>query len=123
MKFIKTSRFIFLVITMYALAVNVHAKKAFDNSDPIFMIEACKEVVEIYKSKDEKRFLASQRTSLAEAMRAGYCIGALQQITCNNRFSKRNWMVAAKSIAQLNVNLRENKVLKPLDILAHGACQ
>ncbi len=123
MKLYKTSRFIFLVLTICTLTVNVYAKKAFDNSDPIFMIESCKEVVEIYKAKGEKRFMASQRTSLAEAMRAGYCIGALQQITCRNRFSKRNWMVAAKSIAQLDVNLRENQVLKPLDILAHGACQ
>lgn len=100
-----------------------YAKKAFDKTDPIFMIEACKEVMEIYKARDEKRFMASQRTSLAEAMRAGYCIGALQQMNCRNRHSTNHWMKAAQLIAQLDVNLRDNQILKPFDILAHGACQ
>ena len=99
------------------------AKGNFDRPGNELVIQSCKEVVEIYKSRDEKRLLASQTTSLSEAMRAGYCIGLLATTGCQSRFMKSNWLDAAKRIAELNPALDENKRASLADVLAYGACQ
>ena len=51
------------------------AKGSFNKPDNELVIKSCKEVLEIYKSRNKKRLLASQTTSLSEAMYAGYCFG------------------------------------------------
>lgn len=98
------------------------AKGNFDRPDNELVIQSCKEVVEIYKSRDEKRLLASQTTSLSEAMRAGYCIGLLATASCQSSFMKSNWLDAAKRIAELDPTLEENQRAKLGNVLAYGAC-
>jgi hypothetical protein len=98
------------------------AKENFTRPDSELVIKSCKEVVEIYKSRDEKRLLASQTTSLIEALRAGYCIGLLSSTSCESKYRKTNWFIAAKRIAELDPSLKENHHASPDDVLAYGAC-
>ncbi|MET4161266.1 hypothetical protein ABIE61_001098 [Marinobacterium sp. MBR-111] len=65
------------------------------------LIESCGELVSIYKSRNEKRLLAAQTTSLAESLRAGYCIGVLQENARQQRYCQRNWFERATLIAQM----------------------
>ncbi|MBR9883491.1 MAG: hypothetical protein GYB21_07460 [Oceanospirillales bacterium] len=65
------------------------------------LVESCGELISIYKSRTEKRLLAAQTTSLAESLRAGYCIGVLQEYARANRFCRRSWFERATLIAQI----------------------
>lgn len=65
------------------------------------LIDSCGELVSIYKSRNEKRLLAAQTTSLAESLRAGYCIGVLQENARQQRYCRHNWFERATLIAQM----------------------
>lgn len=101
-------KFSYIALIMALLAAPVSAKEAlFGKDDAQFLVDSCREVVEIFKQRDETSFLASQRTSLAESMRAGYCIGVLQQYSksakssyCN--YTRSNWFEMAKAIAAVS---------------------
>jgi len=90
------------------LSLSVQAKEApFGKNDAQFLVESCREVVEIFKKRDETSFLAAQRTSLTEGMRAGYCIGVLQQYSKSARsgycnYTRSNWFEMAKAIAAVS---------------------
>ncbi|BBB29879.1 hypothetical protein [Neptunomonas japonica] len=62
--------------------------------------DSCAELVNIYKSHKEQRFLAAQTTSLSEGLRAGYCLGVLEQYSKNHYRCRSNWFKRAKFIAQ-----------------------
>nr|WP_067297733.1 hypothetical protein [Marinobacterium profundum] len=84
-------------------------EQPFNGNDSQFLIESCREVVEIFSRRDEKHMLAAVSTSLSEAMRAGYCIGVVQQYRndgpdCRNRYSSRDWFTVARLIAELPVS-------------------
>ncbi|WP_157822840.1 hypothetical protein [Shewanella sp. ALD9] len=90
------------------MIVPAHAKPLPFSDDAEFLVQACQEAVSIYKSRDEKALLASVRTSSSEAMRAGYCIGVLQQYIRQNsscgysRYRKTNWYPIALLIADVS---------------------
>ncbi|TCK09133.1 hypothetical protein [Marinobacterium mangrovicola] len=65
------------------------------------LVESCGELIGIYKSHTEKRLLAAQTTSLAESLRAGYCIGVLEENARKNRYCRRSWFERASLIAQV----------------------
>jgi len=111
-----------LIMPLFFVAQNTVANEKFGSPNPEFIIRSCQEVVEIYKARDEKRFMASQRTSLAEAMRAGYCLGLLAMTSCKRGYYKKDWMIAAKRIGELSPDLDANQNAKSIDILGHGAC-
>jgi len=104
------------------LSLPTFAKGSFGRPDSALVIKSCKEVVEIYKSRDEKRLLASQTTSLSEALRAGYCIGLLTSTNCELDYRKTTWLIAAQRIAELDPNLNGNQKASFGDVLSHGAC-
>jgi len=103
------AKFSYIALIIAFLALPVSAKEAlFDKDDAQFLVDSCREVVEIFKQRDETSFLASQRTSLAESMRAGYCIGVLQQYSKSARtgycnYTRSNWFEMAKAIAAVSM--------------------
>lgn len=113
-----TYKKIIIICAFISLSVvmPVKAKQALFGDDGEFLVQACQEAVSVYKSRDEQRQLSSVRTSMSEAMRAGYCIGVLQQYikqnsTCSySRYRKSNWYTLAQSIADISfgVNAWEN---------------
>ncbi|WP_351078633.1 hypothetical protein [Shewanella sp. CAL98-MNA-CIBAN-0140] len=88
--------------------VPAHAKPLPFSDDAEFLVQACQEAVSVYKSRDEKALLAAVRTSSSEALRAGYCIGVLQQYIRQNsscgysRYLRSNWYPIAESIANIS---------------------
>jgi len=55
------------------------ARDLYSGTDAAFLQRSCGELVKIYETRDQRSFLAAQLTSLSEAMRAGYCIGTIQE--------------------------------------------
>ncbi|GGO77593.1 hypothetical protein GCM10011348_07500 [Marinobacterium nitratireducens] len=99
-------------VTVLALGFGLTAEareQPFSGNDPQFLIESCREVVEIFSRRDEQNMLAAVSTSLSEAMRAGYCIGVVQQYRsegpgCRYGYSSKDWFTAARFLAELPVN-------------------
>ena len=58
----------------------------------LFLQSPCREVIEIFNKKQETGKYAALHTLMSGAMRAGYCIGILQQFInsspcCRNEYS------------------------------------
>jgi hypothetical protein len=67
------------------------------------LVQGCSELTGIYKTKDEKRLLAAQMTSLSEAVRAGYCRGVIDEYRRSEGYydcGHVDWMQQASYIAQ-----------------------
>ncbi len=99
-----------------------YARGVFDNNSALLLVKSCREVLEIFKSRDEKKFLAAQRTSLSEAMRAGYCIGAVQNFNCESSRKYGNWLVKARSIAAVPNTDEDLELYTQVDVLNQFVC-
>lgn len=66
----KPLMFALLLVSPFALA------KPVPNSG-VQLVEACQELVTIYEKHDEQKTLAGWRTSVSEALQAGYCRGVV----------------------------------------------
>lgn len=64
------------------------------------LVESCSELVNIYASKNEQHLLAAQTTSLSESLRAGYCLGVLEQYAKSEYSCRSNWFRRAEFIAK-----------------------
>ncbi|RUO45948.1 hypothetical protein [Pseudidiomarina donghaiensis] len=98
------------------------AKGTFEKPDAAFLINACQAVTEIYNAHNEKRFLASQTTSLADAMRAGYCLGVMKQYQCR-QMGKYSLFESARRIAILDDEGSDNIHTSVDRILRQGVCR
>ena len=81
-----------------------------------FLIGACQEVVEIYNARGEGKFIASQRTSLNEGIKAGYCLGVVSQ-HCDG--FRGNVIKIATRIA--NISLVDSKGMSTSSLLRKAA--
>lgn len=121
------AKFSSIVMIIAFLAAPVSAKEAlFDKNDAQFLVDSCREVVEIFKQRDETSFLASQRTSLAESMRAGYCIGVLQQYSKRSqpcRYMRSDWFSTAKAIAEVSLPKAELVGVSTDKLLKEAYCE
>lgn len=95
--------FALFAIIVFFRPFDAVAKGSFESPDTEFLIRACQAVTEIYNAHDEKRFLASQRTSLSDAMRAGYCLGMMEQFQCGFR-GKYSLFEGARRVATLSAD-------------------
>lgn len=111
---------IVLLIALTSTATN--AKGSFEKPDAEFLINACQAVTDIYNAHNEKRFLASQTTSLADAMRAGYCLGVMEQYQCQ-RMRKYSLFESARRIAILDEDSADNRYTSVDRILKQGVCR
>ena len=124
----KIAKLVCLLMSMMVIQ-NVSAKvNPFDSNDGKFLINSCQEAIEIFKNRSEKRLLAAQMTSVSEAMRAGFCIGVLEQYSkshsCSNRYSGRsNWYQMAEVIANQPYQVNEYSYgVSPSRILEKAYC-
>jgi hypothetical protein len=102
---------LFLLITLFLASNSAFSKEApFQLKDSAFLIQSCGEAIEIFASQEKTGYLAAYRTSLSEAMRAGYCIGVIEHFTevyveyCGR---SSGWFEHAKSIASLELTQQE----------------
>lgn len=111
-----------IVLLMVFTSTKTNAKGSFEKPDAEFLIDACQAVTEIYNAHNEKRFLASQTTSLADAMRAGYCLGVMEQYQCR-RMEKYSLFESARRIASLDEDAADNRYTSVDRILQQGICR
>lgn len=116
------------VCLLMTLSVSSHisAKESlFAKDDALFLVSSCQEVMEVFKRRDETSFMAGQRTSLSEAMRAGYCIGVLQQyseVSPYCRYGRNNWYQMAQVIAEIQLTPEQLQNTSAKSILREAYC-
>lgn len=104
----------------------LYAKEApfkYRNAD--FLIQSCQEAVDVFSSDDETGYLAAYRTSLSEALRAGYCIGVLEQFSdaySEYCIGNTGWFENAKRIAAVNLSATDSRNMGTMDLLEKYAC-
>lgn len=82
---------------------------------PLPLVESCVELVNIYESKNSQRLLAAQTTSLSESLRAGYCLGVIEQYAKSKYRCRSNWFRRAEFIASYSQETHppsERKILE-----------
>lgn len=114
--------FMFLLGTLSSTTVNARTTFGEENAD--FLVQSCKAATEIFNARDEKRFMAAQRTSLSDALRAGYCLGALEQVECSWQASLEfSTYEAAREIAAMEYQPNQVRGVTADELLRWGACQ
>jgi hypothetical protein len=104
----------------------IFAKESpFQYRDANLLIQSCQEAVDVFSSHEKTGYLAAYRTSLSEALRAGYCIGVLEQFSdayereCGGN---SGWFENAQRIASLTLTQRESATTSTFEILEEYAC-
>ncbi|GLX65120.1 hypothetical protein KMU_31620 [Proteus vulgaris] len=97
---------LFITLFLYFVPSQASAKS-------LSLVESCTELMKIYKYKDEKYLLASQMTSLSEGLRAGYCLGVIEQYAKTQSSCRSDWFKRAQFIASyaLEENLPSDEYL------------
>ena len=115
-------KFIFYCTMIGSIYSVAHADN-FSSSDSKMLIESCREAVKLFADRDRPNFTAGLTTSLSEAMRAGYCIGMIEQYLamtgrCNGLVN--SWKPAAELIAQQNENIVHTVPQRLIEVNACG---
>lgn len=63
------------------------------------LITSCKELLRVYAKRDEQHLLAGLTTSTADALRAGYCRGVLNEFRRTHSCAQNDWFAQATHIA------------------------
>lgn len=87
----------FLKITTVTIVLGFTSSIA--SATTLSLVESCAELMEIYVSKNEKSLWAAQTTSLSEGLRAGYCLGVIEQYAKSTANCKADWFKSAEFIA------------------------
>ncbi|UKA11943.1 hypothetical protein WAX86_19455 [Photobacterium damselae subsp. damselae] len=99
---------LFIVIFLMILSTSSIAKS-------LSLVDSCTDLINIYDSKESQRLLAAQTTSLSQSLRAGYCLGVIQQYKKNRGYCYKNWFEQAKFIASYelkNTYLSDDELLE-----------
>ncbi|MDP5130750.1 MAG: hypothetical protein NWQ54_07685 [Paraglaciecola sp.] len=119
----------YLMLAGFFISLSVEGKEPpFKYEDPQFLQRSCQEVVEIFNKKEQPGTYAALHTSMAEAMRAGYCIGVVQQYmkqtqNCySRRYSNGNWFEMANAIARLPIGDEQFKNIQVSQLLEVVYC-
>ena len=100
----------------------------FKYEDPKFLQQSCQEVVAIFNKKNQPGTYAALHTSMAEAMRAGYCIGVVQQYmkqspSCYSSIHRNDdWFEMANAIASLSIGEEQFKRIQVSKLLEAVYC-
>lgn len=71
-----------------------------ETNETKLLIQGCAEVEAIYNRRGEKNLFAGINTSVAEALRAGYCKGVLEQYRRSGGCYRTDWIKQAQQIGQ-----------------------
>ena len=91
-----------LPIACLLVGLSVPAVQA--NDDPRYLIQSCQELVDIYSDLDQLSTIAKVASSFSEVLRAGYCMGRVDEYRRNNYCVSDNWFEQAKRIAEIPVS-------------------
>ncbi|MEZ9741900.1 hypothetical protein AB4283_06520 [Vibrio splendidus] len=97
------------------LAIALASLPMVSNAEKLSLVNSCVELINIYDSKSSKRLLAAQTTSLSESLRAGYCLGVIDQYEKSEYGCRSDWYERAQFIARESLKdkpLPERKLLE-----------
>lgn len=121
----KLSPLLFLTIMLLPSQAPLAKEVPFQLQNAAFLVESCKEAMDIFASQEETGYLAAYRTSLSEAMRAGYCIGVIEQYSDNYEpycGTSSGWFKSAQRIASIELTHHELAQKKTGELLREYAC-
>ncbi len=87
-------------IRLFILTISLCFMPPSSSAKSLPLVESCAELINIYVSKNEQHLLAAQTTSLSESLRAGYCLGVLEQYEKSKYNCRSNWFKRAEFIAK-----------------------
>lgn len=102
-------------ISCFALSLSLGAPQVFADEEAEYLLQSCKDLVNIFSQFDEEKPLAFFTTSREDAMRAGYCQGATDQFRRQHyRCAANDWFEQAQKITQVTANSAESKDIESL---------
>ncbi|MBB1468110.1 hypothetical protein H5232_06485 [Pseudoalteromonas sp. SG41-5] len=129
------TKIIGLTLLCILYSTQIYAKQStFEVEDAAFLQASCLEATVIFDRQNEQGKFAALHTSMAEAMRAGYCIGVLQQYikqqhNCPNYYQSnrqqggiRKWLDLAKAVAQLSITRKNLKEITSNELIEEASC-
>ncbi|MCW8158569.1 hypothetical protein D7243_20560 [Stutzerimonas stutzeri] len=84
------------------------------NNDPEYLAHSCRELVGIYAKRNEKRLAAGITTSVSEALRAGYCMGVVEEYRRHFQCRTGDWFRQAQGIAELPLSVATRSTVQEL---------
>lgn len=84
------------------------------NDDPEHLIQSCQELVDIYAKRDQQRLLAGVATGVSEALRAGYCMGVVDEYRRHYECSTDDWFTQAQRVAEMSTSVESNTSMDQL---------
>ena len=77
------------------------------DDDSKHLVQSCRELVDIYSKRDQQRLLAGVATGLSEALRAGYCMGVVEEYRRHaERCTTNDWFEQAQRVALVPLSQR-----------------
>lgn len=78
------------------------------------LVQSCKELVGIYAKREQMRLAAGLTTSVSEALRAGYCMGVVDEYRRSNSCTSPDWFEQARRIALTPATASEQATISDL---------
>ena len=98
------------------LAIALASLPMVSNANKLSLVDSCVELINIYESKTSIRLLAAQTTSLSESLRAGYCLGVIDQYDKTEYGCRSDWYERAQFIAREALKERQLPERKLLEL-------
>ncbi|WP_285163247.1 hypothetical protein [Shewanella goraebulensis] len=100
---------------------------SFNSNNAEFLQQSCRDAVELLDNKGQPGTYAAIHTSMAEAMRAGYCIGVVQQYSkashsCYSSYGRGNWQGMIKEIASFSIGQDQFNRIMASTLLKRAYC-
>ena len=89
----------FLTFACLLTSLSIPAAQASD--DPQYLIQSCQELVDAYTEADQLRTIAKVASSFSEALRAGYCMGRVDEYRRSYKCATDDWFEQAARIAEM----------------------
>lgn len=121
----KLATLLFVITVLLPPQLALAKEVPFQLNNASFLVESCREAVDIFASQEKTGYLAAYRTSLSEAMRAGYCIGVIEHFTAVNEEycgHSSGWFHHAQRVASLGLTQHELAQTNTRLLLEEYAC-
>lgn len=107
----------FLRLTCLLTSLSIPAAQASD--DPQYLIQSCQELVDAYTEADQLRTIAKVASSFSEALRAGYCMGRVDEYRRSYECATDDWFEQARRIVDMPESLSASPTV---DALLEHSC-
>ncbi|MDD2162602.1 hypothetical protein N1078_18745 [Pseudomonas sp. MIL19] len=107
-------------LALFLLLGSVSAPYALADDGSKHLINSCQQLLNVYSKRDQQNLLAGITTSTSAALRAGYCLGVLDEYRRSGSFcAQSDWYAQAARIAEYPAYADE---LPSVDALLEQSC-